>query len=255
MVTMEDLFTVRQVQGILKVDRITIYRMINDGRLHGIKIGQQWRFPRMEIERILGQESENEIFSESVNLSNASDSAFPTHCIQTIQDLFTEISQLYAIVVDLNGDPATEAHHSSQFCTLLQKSPSARDACRDCWRQAAQAAKEQTRLVCHAGLNLMCIPLKNGDTQIGAIVMGEFYWQTPDRAEEKDRVQRLAEQYGLDQGELLHAISEIPVIPPEKHPLVEAWPLHTANAMHSILNERTGFIQRLQKIADLTQVS
>jgi excisionase family DNA binding protein len=37
--------TTRQVQNILQVDRITIYRMLQDGRLKGVKIGQQWRFP------------------------------------------------------------------------------------------------------------------------------------------------------------------------------------------------------------------
>ena len=34
---MTDLLTTRQVQDILKVDRITIYRMLQDGRLKGVK--------------------------------------------------------------------------------------------------------------------------------------------------------------------------------------------------------------------------
>ncbi len=49
---MEDLLTTREVQELLKVDRITIYRMLQDGRLHGMKIGQQWRFPK-RVERLL----------------------------------------------------------------------------------------------------------------------------------------------------------------------------------------------------------
>ena len=51
----DTLLTTRQVQELLRVDRITVYRMLNDGRLKGVKIGQQWRFPAREVERLLGQ--------------------------------------------------------------------------------------------------------------------------------------------------------------------------------------------------------
>ena len=51
---MDDLLSTRQVLNILKVDRITIYRMLQDGRLQGVKIGQQWRFTRSAVERLIG---------------------------------------------------------------------------------------------------------------------------------------------------------------------------------------------------------
>ncbi|MCA9947998.1 MAG: helix-turn-helix domain-containing protein, partial [Anaerolineales bacterium] len=38
---MEDLLTTRQVQELLQVDRTTVYRMRKDGRLTGVKVGQQ----------------------------------------------------------------------------------------------------------------------------------------------------------------------------------------------------------------------
>ena len=50
---MEDLLTTREVQELLHVDRITVYRMLSDGRLKGVKIGQQWRFPAREVDRLL----------------------------------------------------------------------------------------------------------------------------------------------------------------------------------------------------------
>ena len=51
---MSDLYTVKQVQDLLKVDRITVYRMLQDGRLKGIKIGHQWRFTAAELEHLAG---------------------------------------------------------------------------------------------------------------------------------------------------------------------------------------------------------
>ena len=45
---MAELLTTKQLEDLLKIDRITVYRMLNDGRLKCVKIGNQWRFPRNE---------------------------------------------------------------------------------------------------------------------------------------------------------------------------------------------------------------
>lgn len=39
--------TARDVQDLIRVDRSTIYRMAESGRLPAIKVGRQWRFPPM----------------------------------------------------------------------------------------------------------------------------------------------------------------------------------------------------------------
>src|SRR3972149_2188107 len=99
---MTDLLTTRQVQDILKVDRITIYRMLQDGRLRGVKVGSQWRFTSTEVERLLsGQSQINEVATDSA-------AVFPVHCVQTIQNLLSGVSLMSALVLDANGDPVTE---------------------------------------------------------------------------------------------------------------------------------------------------
>ena len=47
---MAELPTTKQLQDLLKIDRTTIYRMLGDGRLAGVKVGNQWRFPKEEID-------------------------------------------------------------------------------------------------------------------------------------------------------------------------------------------------------------
>src|SRR4051794_39030975 len=49
---MSELLTVKEVQDLLKIDRITVYRMLRNGRLTGVKIGHQWRFSRSEIDSL-----------------------------------------------------------------------------------------------------------------------------------------------------------------------------------------------------------
>ncbi|HEX9074887.1 MAG TPA: helix-turn-helix domain-containing protein, partial [Anaerolineae bacterium] len=47
---MDDLLTTKQLMDLLHLDRTTIYRMLNDGRLPGVRVGGQWRFSRQTID-------------------------------------------------------------------------------------------------------------------------------------------------------------------------------------------------------------
>jgi excisionase family DNA binding protein len=246
---MNNLLTTRQVQNILKVDRITIYRMLQDGRLKGVKIGQQWRFDQSEVDRLLNRE----VVLESP-LSGGSDPTFPTHCVQTIQDLFSNVSQISTIVVDTLGEPLTEVSHPCTFCQAILSSPSGQEACRTSWKAAAEHARSGGKyFTCHAGLQYVSAPIVDQGEYAGLFLSGQFYWQAPDQREEQERVRRLAAAHQLDQAELQKAAAALPVIEPQQQAQVEAWPLSAARAVQSILQERTLFIKRLQQIANLTQ--
>jgi excisionase family DNA binding protein len=243
---MDNYLTVKQVQELLRVDRITVYRMLKDGRLKGNKIGQQWRFPSQEVDRLLNQ-------SEPVQLEVSG--SFPTHCVQTIQDLFSDVGQTSALVVDALGEPLTQISMPCRFCQEIQAAEAGLQACRESWQGiAAHAASGSTFSTCHAGLQYIAGPVKDADGLVGFFLAGEFYWQAPDRHEESVRVRGMAQTYGLDPDALLEAAGEIPVIDPAQQARVAVWPITAARAVKSILSERTGFMNRLQKIADLTQL-
>ncbi len=249
---MNDLLTTRQVQTLLKVDRITVYRMLNDGRLKGVKIGQQWRFPQNEVERLLGL---NLPADTSVVINP--DPNFPTHCVQTIQDLFADISQISAVVVDMQGNPLTEISHPTRFCQMLMSSSSGLNACRASWHSFANAsamASGSKFFTCQAGLQYIGAPIFDKDAQVGLFLAGQFYWQQPDPREETERIRRLATAFNLSLEDLQAAAREIPVIDPAEHARVEAWPFTAARAIQSILHERLCFVERLQQIANLTQL-
>lgn len=252
--SMNDLLTTRQVQEILKVDRITIYRMLQDGRLKGVKIGQQWRFHLVEVERLAGLN----LPAVESTLAN-SEPTFPTHCVQTIQNLFAEVSQICAAVVDMQGNPLTQISHSTDFYQLLISTPGGTNACRTSWQSfardsvAVNGVPGSKFFTCFAGLHYIGAPIFEKGEQIGLFLAGQFYWQPPDPREEEERVRRLAAAYNLSLQDLQDAARNIPVIHPDQHPRVEAWPFTAARAVHSILQERITFIERLQQIANLTQ--
>lgn len=247
---MNDLLTTHQVQEILQVDRITVYRMLQDGRLKGIKIGQQWRFPQSEVDHLLGRDAQIDLTAVGA------DAGFPTHCVQTIQDLFSDVSEIPALVVDMDGEPRTRASNPCAFCQAMTATPAGYEACRASWREFAERSRDGSKyFTCHAGLQYVGAPLADKSGQVGLFLVGQIYWQTPDPREEAERVRRLAETSGAPQATLQKAASQITVIPPEQQEKVESWPFAAARAVNSILQERVGFVERLQKIANLTQIS
>lgn len=82
--------TTRELLELLKVDRTTIHRMLNDGRLSGVKVGGQWRFQRSDVEILLGGAAAEPV------LPVASSDILPLHCVQAVQDVFAEIGSMGA---------------------------------------------------------------------------------------------------------------------------------------------------------------
>ena len=245
---MEENLTTRQVQDILKVDRITVYRMLQDGRLKGVKIGQQWRFPQSEVERLLG-------CSPSANVE-APETTFPIHCIQTIQNLFSSVSQLSARLLDSQGEVMTEVSLPCSICEALAESESGWEACREsCAMIARQAAAGARHFTCHAGLSYAGSLIHDRGDIAGLFLVGPFYWQMPDAGEQEAVLRRLAQTHSLSLDALKAAADLVPVVQSHQRAQLESWPASAANAVESILQERGGFLERLQQIANLTQIS
>jgi excisionase family DNA binding protein len=248
---MDEFLSTRQVIEILRVDRITIYRMLQDGRLKGIKIGQQWRFPRGEVDRLLGAEpipSQNAQPDPSAN--------FPTHCVQTVQDLFSEVSQLSAVMLDPNGDALTEITHPCSFCQLMQQSPEGQKACQASWQSFVQRSNTGIQHhTCHAGLQYVSAPVLDEEIPVGIFLSGPFNTDPAESQGDVERFHVIAAKYDIRFADLQKTARQVPVIPPDQVTRVQVWSSAVARAVKSILHERTGFVSRLQQIANLSQIA
>lgn len=159
-------------------------------------------------------------------------------------------------MVDMQGSPLTQPSNPCVFCRLILSSPAGMAACQASWQAFAQQSQDGSRyFTCHAGLQYVAAPVFDLGNQVGLFLAGEFYWQAAEPREVTERLRRLAAINSLPAEELELAAKSVPVIAPERHAQVEAWPSAVAQSVQSILQERSGFIQRLQKIADLTQIS
>jgi len=242
---MDDFLTTRQTQDMLKVDRITIYRMLNDGRLKGTKIGQQWRFPRLEVERLLNGPGQSDV---------TVDSSLPVHCLQTIQDLFSTVSEFSAALINPQGELITSLSHPCSFCRMYTSSPASREGCQTSHlRFVEQAANGEKRFICHAGLHYAGRFVRSGETVVALFIVGGY--RHPGKQNESMSMifQPLLNE-GYAESDITRAYEEAPVLPFEQESRLDTWADAAAGAFESILQERSAFSHRLKKIADLTQI-
>jgi len=168
----DDLLTVRQLQELLRVDRITIYRMLDDGRLNGFKVGSQWRFSRRQIEDWLRQQANPpaEPAPETSPKPAWNPSVLPIGCYELVQGVFAESLDIACLATDPDGDPISEVSNGCEFCRLILENPEGRRRCMQTWKQAAT----QPMQTCHAGLSVAGAPAEFSENLSGCVVACQF---------------------------------------------------------------------------------
>jgi excisionase family DNA binding protein len=246
-----ELLTTKQIQDLLQVDRITVYRMLNDGRLKGVKIGNQWRFPQSEFDRLTGEQA-GELIVES-NFTSISD--FPSDCVQNVQEIFAGILDVGAVTVAVSGEPLTQPTFCNPFCKLMLANPNSRTACQASWKKIALKTTGTAPVqICHAGLSYLRSSIKTENRTVAWLVAGQFYISNPMKENEEERIIHLAYKFGFTQTELLNAAQKIPVIKVGQLEKVQEWTPKVASTVQSILHERSDLTSRLQHIAEISTI-
>jgi excisionase family DNA binding protein len=263
----DTLLTARQLQDLLQVDRITIYRMLSDGRLRGFKVGGQWRFPRQAIESWLRQQQVGVEALEPPGIVATRDhlhrspDALPLSCIEAIQDIFAQALGVAAVTTAVDGTPLTPVANSCKFCTLILDTEAGRQRCISSWRAAAAegrsgpspAAGSASRLTtCHAGLCYTWDQVEVEGRVVAAVHAGQFLDRPPDRAIRPAGLTQLATATGLEVQELQAALAHVPVLDRDRQQQVTHLLRRVADTFCEIGAERLSFLGRLQRIAEIT---
>ena len=251
---MDELLTTRQVQALLQVDRTTVYRMLNDGRLSGVKIGGQWRFHAHAVEALVSGRS-TPVAAPLVPSSVVSAASLPLECIQPIQDVFAEIAGIGAVLTGLDGEPMTELSNCSSFCRLILAQPSGRAACVDCWRRLGAHPEETTGFVtCHAGLQYARSRVAVNDAPAAMLIAGQFYAGPPAADEERAQVRRMAARHEIDEAALQEATVSIKALDQDMRDQIGLWLARVAQVFSEVASERRNFVDRLRAIAAMTAI-
>jgi excisionase family DNA binding protein len=246
--TMDAYLTAKQVEELLNVDRTTIYRMLKDGRLAGVKIGKHWRFSAYGVEELLSG-----VVHASSKETPVSVDVLPLHCMQPVQDVFAEIAQIGAVTTDQEGQPLTKISNSCDFCKLILGSDAGRQACNESWRYLVNqkdSAPEFTS--CHAGLQYARARIEVRGELIAILVAGQFYVHSPEPEEQQERLQKLAKKYHIDINLLTQAARHISVLDARHVPQISGWLERVAKTFEQISAERADLTNRLKQISAMT---
>lgn len=245
---MDTLLSAKQVQEILKIDRTTIYRMLKDGRLMGVKVGGQWRFSSQKVDEMLSGGMETQVDTRPVSIE-----ALPLHCIQPIQDVFAEVAGIGSVTTDQEGRPLVRISNACDFCKLILGSEDGRQACIQSWKQLAQQKGTAHEFyTCHAGLRYAKAPIQIHGETVAILIAGQFYLQEPDKAEEEKRLRKLAETYHIDDALLSQAASRLIVLDEHKKSQIGNWLEQVAHTFKQVSEERADLMGRLQQIAEVS---
>jgi excisionase family DNA binding protein len=247
---MSNYLTAKQVQLLLQVDRTTIYRMLQDGRLKGVKIGHHWRFDRDDVDKLLAKADSSPMINMSLT------EVLPIHCVQSIQKVFAQIVGIGAITTNMEGEPITEINNCSEFCSLILNNPSGRKACIASWKKMADNQDKNPEFVpCHAGLQYARGYIEVEDDSVAMIVAGQFYAELPDPIEEKNRLRNLSKTHGLDLEQLSKAAQSIPQVDGRKQAQFEIWLQEVADTFSEIGSEKAEVLKRLKAISEMSDLN
>ena len=252
---MVDLLTSKELQAILQVDRTTIYRMADSGRLPAIKIGGQWRFPRQQIHQWLTQQSAGAAAPTLLSSFGPRPAAdiFPLDCVQLIQDSFADSLNVMVFAVELNGELFTRASNPCGLWRAIADSPAARQHCAATWRSLLHDPHPPTGwmttpmgLLCAAGF------IRADGEPKALLVLGGIApldWPPPPAA-----VEEMAATFELPAAHIAQEIEDVHRLTPAEQSRVLPFAQRIADIFSHIVQERLELASRLQRIAEITQL-
>lgn len=212
---MTTFLTAHEMQELINVDRSTVYRMAEDGRLPGVKIGRQWRFPADQVAAQFG------LAPASENANGGSDAPrpdVPGHAdrlsdlltpgtVEPIAELLGDLLGVMAVITDMDGKPLTTVANQCGFYRAVGDRPESAASCVEGWRQLAEEPNVAPRFVpSHFGFlcarTFVWVDLR----PVGMIVVGGV---TPDVwPPSRQRIVEIAAEVGLDPDVVGAAVSD-----------------------------------------------
>jgi excisionase family DNA binding protein len=172
------LLTTKEVQELIAVDKSTIYRMAEDGRLPAVKVGRQWRFPADGIAALLGTEQLEPAMSigtPTVTRSNGHGLAdlLDPEAAQAIADLVGDLFGVMAVLTDMAGRPLTQVANPCGFFDVVQHQPGAIEHCTAGWRELGEDIGLEARFrPSHLGFLCARTFIRAGSELVGMLIVG-----------------------------------------------------------------------------------
>jgi len=236
---MDEMLTAKDLQALLQVDRSTIYRMAEAGRIPAIKVGKQWRFPANLVKRWLQSRVETSVplsSSEALAPQEKLASLLPLRSVQLIQDSFADMLGVTLVIADLRGHPITRFSNLCGFLKVIIQNPDALAHCIRDWHDLAdvidlepQFAPTTSGLLCARALIRVGYELK------GMVVLGGV--APDDWPPSEEAIRAIATTFGVPSEMLTAHLTEVFYLDADRRAWVLAQLQRLANIMSHLATE------------------
>lgn len=211
------LLTTRDVQQIIRVDRSTIYRMAETGRIPAVKVGRQWRFPEDRLQQWLqsspaaagavGQDKQEAPSNGPRRLAPAA--------LHAVADYLAAATGTMVVVTDIAGRPLVDPANPCGLFRAVHAYPGVMERCVLGWQELAGELEFEPRWR-PTPLGFLCARslVRVGDRLEGMVLAGGVApadWPPP--PEEADR---LAANLGVPSAIVRSHLGEIYSLGPEE---------------------------------------
>ena len=259
---MKDYLTTRELQDLLQVDRTTIYRMADAGRVPAVKVGNQWRFPRQKVDTWL-QNGQNGAWRQDAKRDSADEGAkrsvidlrklLPLECVQLIQDTFADALGVMILVTDLDGEPVTRPSNPCGLFTAADSSPVARKRCMQLWADLARRPSLQPQFI-RSHLGLLCARglISTGAELKAMLVVGGV--APRDWPPSEQEIEQIAEDLEMPADLIREHVHDVFDVGPDEQRKLLGIVQQIADIVAHIMSERNALLSKLSDIAELTKV-
>lgn len=255
-----EMLTAHDVQGMLQIDRSTVYRMAEAGQLPAMKVGKQWRFPSDQFHIWF----QAQVAPTAVPQNHRSPSILPApsrelgdllswEWLRIIQETFANLLGVMIVVTDIEGRPINRPTRPCGLFTAVSQQPGAMSKFIESWRGLATAVDltpsfRVGRMGLLSARSMIAVGTELKGMVIAGCIAPEKWPPSP------DEVTVIADKFGVSSDLYRYHAKDIYVLDEFQRARVLATIPQIATLIAHIVDERKLLIDRLEAIASLTRI-
>lgn len=252
-----ELLTTKEVENLVQLNRVTIYRLIREDGFPAVKLGNQWRFPREEVENWVAQKG------RTLNKTNAANMPAPQpiqpltlfHApeVQSILTSFSTAIGVSIFIIDPQGNALTNATTCGYpFCQRIQESQHHDSTL--CWQNQPQPhtmTPEHQVSQCVSGMSYLRTTIQFTNTPIAYAFMGPINTQTHDEHDIRTQIHAFSQSSGLEAQAILEHIQNVTFFSDSQIQILADLFTQVIESMLQMVATRQRNTRRLQAIANM----